>query len=194
MLKTDISNKEGRRELINHVLHESHLEGFDATPSFATLLDNFIEGKISLDAVQSIILKESNKFAMEKKVNKEEIVFSKTMDYEIARSTLIGLSATLYHLESFEKDKNKPDLGKIKFYKDASSALWSECHILWKATEEDIENIFETISPILKACNLSKSKEDKEKIIENNKMFLQSLIDKVGLRKAEKNINEIKIA
>ncbi|MFN7609892.1 MAG: antitoxin VbhA family protein, partial [bacterium] len=96
MLKTDTSSKEALRELINHVLHESHLEGFDATPSFVTLLDNFIEGKISLDAVQSIILKESNKFAMEKKVNKKEIVFSKTMDYEIARSTLIGLSATLY--------------------------------------------------------------------------------------------------
>ena len=55
MPKPDLSTVDGRRNLVNYVLHENHLEGNEPTRRLTELLDQFVEGKISPDDIVNTI-------------------------------------------------------------------------------------------------------------------------------------------
>ena len=52
MLKADTTTVEGRQKLIDHVVHESHLEGHEVTKEMRDLYAKYIAGQITMEQVK----------------------------------------------------------------------------------------------------------------------------------------------
>ena len=98
------------------------------------------------------------------------------VDREVARSVFTSLAGSLIDVKRNEKLKEVPDQEKIKFYDLAAKALYFEHDRFRHFTNDDVQNVFSTIAPILKGLRLAKNKLEREQIVENNHQVLQSLI------------------
>jgi hypothetical protein len=52
MLKADVTTVEGRQKLVDHVIHESHLEGHEVTNEMRELYFKYIAGNITMEQVK----------------------------------------------------------------------------------------------------------------------------------------------
>lgn len=103
------------------------------------------------------------------------------VEREVARSVFTSLAGSLINISQHEENKHIPNQSKIDFYELASSALFVEHGRFRHFTETDVTYVYKHIAPILKQLRHTLSSLEKEKIIENNKIILQDLIDKTDL-------------
>jgi|GEM_PF-5111291 len=119
----------------------------------------------------------STKLVVNKGGNAETIT-TMNVRREVGRSVFPKLAGLLVDLKRYEKSKAHPDPDKINFYLLAAKALFAQHAKFRHLTDNDVENIFRDISPILKTCYHAENKADKEEIIELNKQVLLNLIKK----------------
>ena len=100
---------------------------------------------------------------------------------EVGRSVFPKLAGQLVDLKRYENSKEHPDADKVSFYLLAAKALFAQHTKFRYLTDNEVEEVFSTVSPILKTCFHADTKEAKEGIIESNKPVLLSLIKKTGV-------------
>lgn len=113
-----------------------------------------------------------------KVININEITTTMSVRREVGRSIFPDLAGVLIDLKRYEKSKSNPDQKTIDFYQLVAKALFSQHAKFRHLTDSDVENVFRTISPILKKCNLATTKAEEENIINLNRQVLQDLINK----------------
>jgi len=106
--------------------------------------------------------------------HESQIKVSKTMGVrrEVGRATFPKLAGLLVDLKRYESNKAQPDQEKLNFYTLAAKALFAEHARFRHFNDDDVEQVFSTISPIIKACIRAESKEGKEHIIARHKNSL----------------------
>jgi hypothetical protein len=100
---------------------------------------------------------------------------------EVGRSVFPKLAGQLIDLKRYENRKEHPNPDTVNFYQLAAKALFAQHSQFRHLTDNDVEKVFSTISPILKSCFHADTKEAKEEIIELNKATLLALIKKTGV-------------
>lgn len=99
------------------------------------------------------------------------------VEREVARSIFTGLAGSLIDIGRYEKSKLNPNPEKIKFYDLAAKALFFEHDRFRHFTNLDVQNVFDSIAPILKSLRLTPSEPEREQIADDNRLILQKLID-----------------
>lgn len=117
----------------------------------------------------------------DKVIKVDENNIATSIKREVGRSIFTKLAGLLVDMQRYEESKKVPDLERHNFYQLAAKALFSQHARFSLFTNNEVENVFITLSPILKACHQSDSKEKKEEIIESNKDVFYSLIKKTGV-------------
>lgn len=101
---------------------------------------------------------------------------------EVGRSVFTSLAGSLVDIGRYEESKPIPDKTKIEFYQLVRKALYAKHAKFRLFTDEDVEDVFKTLSPILKAIRLAPNKQAREVIVETNRATLMGLIDVTGVR------------
>jgi hypothetical protein len=114
----------------------------------------------------------------EKVININQITIAMSVRREVGRSIFPDLASVLVNLKRYEKSKKKPNMKTIDFYQLAAKALFAQHARFRHLTDNEVENVFKTIAPILKGCNLATDKAEEEKVINSHRQVLQDLINK----------------
>ncbi|MCC2625449.1 MAG: hypothetical protein K0R14_1322 [Burkholderiales bacterium] len=114
----------------------------------------------------------------EKVININQITTVMSVRREVGRSIFPKLVGILVDLKRYEKSKKDPNPKTIDFYQLAAKALFAQHAKFRHLTDNDVENVFKTIAPILKKCNLATDKAKEERIIKSHKQVLQDMINK----------------
>ena len=100
-----------------------------------------------------------------------------SVDREFAGSMFPQLSGAIANLMRDEEAKPTPNQEKLEFYILASKALARRDSAFSPFSTNDVTNIFETLSPILKKLSKSKSSIEDETIFESNEQVFIDLIN-----------------
>jgi hypothetical protein len=114
-------------------------------------------------------------------INNENTITMMNVDREVGRSIFPSFVGAIADMKRFEKNKLNPDPEKINFYQLVAKALASQYANFSKFSDADVDQVFNEIAPILKACNLAKTDNAREQIINLNKQIFLNLIDKTGV-------------
>src|SRR5579863_5690315 len=104
------------------------------------------------------------------KINNTDIISS--VRREVARSVFTSLAGSLVDIGRNELAKANPDKSKIAFYQLARKALYAQHSKFRYLSDADVEGIFKILSPILKSVRLASSAQERENIIDSNKIVL----------------------
>lgn len=117
----------------------------------------------------------------DKIINVNEHTSTMNVRREVGRSVFTSLAGSLVDIGRKEAAKPNPDKSKIAFYQLARKALYSQHAKFRHLTDADVEDVFSTLSPILKCVRLAGSDQEREHIIDDNRTILVDLIDKTGV-------------
>ena len=117
----------------------------------------------------------------DKVINVNEHTSTMNVRREVGRSVFTSLAGSLVDIGRKEEAKPNPDKSKLDFYQLARKALYAQHAKFRHLTDADVEEVFLTLSPILKGLRLTDSNQESERIINDNKSVLDNLINKTGV-------------